>query len=111
MGLRESWWLSSLAVARTARQRLTNSGRTELAQRPAGERDAGLGLDVASRLVASEQATEFGAFQQAWTDSVGIRRTEFGRYVTYFLRQNDGSWKIDRFLGFEDSTRKVPRDL
>ena len=31
--------------------------------------------------------------------------TEFGRYVTFLVRKNDGTWLIDRFFGFEDSTR------
>jgi len=75
----------------------------------AGERDVDLRLDVASRRVATDQATEFGAFQQTWSDSIGVRRAEFGRYVTYFLRQKDGSWKMDRFFGFEDSTREQSR--
>jgi len=36
--------------------------------------------------------------------------TEFGRYVAFLLRQQDGSWRMDRFFGFEDSTRpRSPR--
>jgi ketosteroid isomerase-like protein len=73
----------------------------------AAERDVDLRLDVASRRLASDHATEFGAFQQSWTDSSGVRMTEFGRYVTYLVRQRDGSWRIDRFFGFEDSTRRA----
>jgi ketosteroid isomerase-like protein len=71
----------------------------------AAERDVDLGLAVASRRVAVDHATEFGAFEQTWTDSAGVRRTEFGRYVTYFVRQANGGWRMDRFFGFEDSTR------
>lgn len=71
----------------------------------AGERDVTLRLTVASRRLAADHATEFGAFEQTWTDSAGVRRTEFGRYVSYVLRQPDGSWRMDRFFGFEDSTR------
>jgi len=71
----------------------------------AGERDVTLRLTVASRRLASDHATEFGAFEQTWTDTAGVRRTEFGRYVSYFLRQPDASWRMDRFFGFEDSTR------
>ena len=74
-----------------------------------GERDVDLRLAVANRRVASDHATEFGAFQQLWTDSAGVRRAEYGRYVTYFLRQRDGSWRMDRFFGFEDSTRQLSR--
>lgn len=73
----------------------------------AGERNVDLRLAVANRRVAADHATEFGAFQQTWTDSAGVRRAEFGRYVSYFLRQPDGSWRMDRFFGFEDSTRLV----
>lgn len=71
----------------------------------AAERDVDLRLTVASRRLGDGHATEFGAFEQTWTDSAGVRRTEFGRYVSYFLRQSDGSWRMDRFFGFEDSTR------
>jgi hypothetical protein len=74
-----------------------------------GERDVDLRLSVESRRVSPESATEFGAFEQDWTDSSGVRRTEFGRYVSYLLRQQDGSWRMDRFLGFEDSTRVASR--
>ena len=74
-----------------------------------GERDVDLRLNVSSRRVDPDNATEFGAFEQDWTDSSGVRRTEFGRYVSYLLRQQDGSWRMDRFLGFEDSTRVASR--
>ena len=69
------------------------------------ERDVELRLRVAARRLASDHATEFGAFEQSWTDSAGVRRTEFGRYVTLVVRLANGSWRLDRFLGFEDSTR------
>lgn len=68
-------------------------------------RDMELRLDVATRRVAADHATEFGAFQQSWRDSSGARMTEFGRYVALLARQADGSWRMDRFLGFADSTR------
>jgi ketosteroid isomerase-like protein len=71
----------------------------------AAERDVDLRLDVANRRLAAEHATEFGAFQQSWTDTAGARMTEYGRYVTLLTRQNDGGWRMDRFFGFEDSTR------
>lgn len=71
-----------------------------------GEMD--LRLVVSSRRVMPDHATEFGAFQQSFHDSSGVRMTEFGRYVAYVIRQADGSWRMDRFLGFEDSTRKAP---
>lgn len=67
--------------------------------------DMDLVLTVASRRLAADHATEFGAFQQSWTDSAGTRMTEYGRYVTVLARQKDGGWLMDRFFGFEDSTR------
>ena len=67
--------------------------------------DMDLALTVSSRRIASNHATEFGAFEQSWRDSSGGRMTEFGRYVTVLARQPDGSWRIDRFFGFADSTR------
>jgi ketosteroid isomerase-like protein len=69
-------------------------------------RDMDLRLDVASRRLSGDNATEFGAFQQAYTDSAGARFVEYGRYVSYLLRQSDGRWLMDRFFAFEDSTRK-----
>lgn len=71
----------------------------------AAERDVELRLKVAARRLAGQQATEFGAFEQSWSDSAGVRRTEFGRYATVVVRGSDGTWRLDRFLGFEDSTR------
>ena len=71
-------------------------------------KDMDLRLTVSARRVAPDHATEFGAFEQSWRDSSGLRRTEFGRYVAFPLRQADGSWRMDRFFGFEDSTRVNP---
>ena len=67
-----------------------------------------LALAVSSRRLAGDHATEFGAFQQSWRDSSGARMVEYGRYVTLLARQGDGSWRIDRFFGFADSTRPQP---
>ena len=67
--------------------------------------DQDLQLTVSSRRVASNHATEFGAFQQSWRGPNGSRMTEFGRYVVFLVRQGDGNWLMDRFFGFEDSTR------
>jgi ketosteroid isomerase-like protein len=69
--------------------------------------DMDLQLTVSSRRVAPNHATEFGAFQQSWRDSNGVRMTEFGRYVVFLARQGDSSWRIDRFFGFADSTRPL----
>jgi len=69
--------------------------------------DQDLQLIVSSRRVAPNHATEFGAFQQSYSDPKGARMTEFGRYVVYLARQEDGTWLIDRFFGFADSTRPV----
>jgi len=71
-------------------------------------RDMDLRLIVTTRRVAPDHATEFGAFEQSWRDSSGARMTEFGRYVTVLARKTDGSWLMDRFFGFEDSTRRGP---
>ena len=71
--------------------------------------DMDLRLNVSNRRIAPDQATEFGAFEQSWRDSTGGRMTEFGRYVTVLVRQKDGSWRMDRFFGFEDSTRATPK--
>lgn len=67
--------------------------------------DMTLEVTVASRRVAQNHATEVGAFRQSWRDSAGVRMTEFGRYVTVLARDGDGTWRIDRFFGFADSTR------
>jgi len=88
----------------------TVRGSTELAAMARGNwaslNDMDLRLTVAARRVAPDHATEFGAFEQSWRDSRGVRMTEFGRYVAFLLRQADGSWRMDRFFGFEDSTRR-----
>jgi ketosteroid isomerase-like protein len=88
----------------------TARGPTELAAMArsnwASLKDMDLRLTVSSRRVAPDHATEFGAFEQSWRDSSGARMTEFGRYVAFLLRQEDGSWRMDRFFGFEDSTRR-----
>jgi ketosteroid isomerase-like protein len=72
-------------------------------------RDMDLRLNVSARRLAPDHATEFGAFEQSWSDSTGVRMTEFGRYVTVVVPQKDGSWRMDRFFGFEDSTRATPK--
>jgi ketosteroid isomerase-like protein len=72
-------------------------------------RDMDLRLTVANRRIASDHATEFGAFEQSYRDSTGARHTEFGRYVALLVRQGDGSWRMDRFFGFSDSTRAAVR--
>ena len=69
--------------------------------------DLDLQLTVSARRIASNNATEFGAFQESWRDPKGVRMAEFGRYVVFLARQSDGSWRIDRFFGFEDSTRRL----
>ena len=72
-------------------------------------KDMDLKLNVASRRIAPDHATEFGAFEQSWSDSSGARMAEFGRYVTLLARLADGRWLIDRFFGFEDSTRTLSK--
>lgn len=66
--------------------------------------DQDLKLTIASRRFAPGHATEFGAFEQSYRDPQGVRKTEYGRYVTVLARQPDGTWLIDRFFGFADST-------
>ena len=71
-------------------------------------KDMDLRLTPSNRRVAPDHATEFGAFEQSFrdgSDSGRVRKTEFGRYVAVLVRQKDGTWLMDRFFGFEDSTR------
>jgi uncharacterized protein (TIGR02246 family) len=86
-------------------------GRTQLASMArdnwAAEREVDLRLHVSTRRLTSDHATEFGAFQQAWTDTSGVRMIEYGRYAAYLVRSPDGTWRVDRWLGFEDSTRRA----
>lgn len=70
-------------------------------------KDIDLRVTVATRRLAAGHATEFGAFEESYTDATGKRMTEFGRYVTALARQSDGRWLVDHFFGFEDSTRAV----
>ena len=70
--------------------------------------DMDLRLTVSSRRLAPDHATEFGAFEQSWRDTGGVRMTEFGRYVTVLARDGERGWLIDRFFGFADSTRPLP---
>ena len=74
----------------------------------AGLKDMDLRLTVSHRRVTADHATEFGAFEQSWTDSAGGRMTEYGRYAELLVREPNGWWRIDHFLGFEDSTRRGP---
>ena len=69
-------------------------------------RDMDLRLDVAHRRFAPDHVTEFGAFQQSYSDSTGARSIEYGRYVAVLVPRSDG-WLMDRFFGFSDSTVKV----
>ncbi|HMC55728.1 MAG TPA: DUF4440 domain-containing protein [Gemmatimonadaceae bacterium] len=59
----------------------------------------------ASRHVAGDHATEFGAFEESWDGDSARRHTEYGRYASTFRRQRSGDWLMERWLGFEDSTR------
>ena len=70
--------------------------------------DMNLELNVASRRITRDHATEFGAFELSYRDSSRVRMVEFGRYVVALAREGDGAWRIDRFFGFADSTRPVP---
>ena len=66
--------------------------------------DMDLKLDVDERRAAPDHVTEFGAFQQAYTDTSG-KHVEYGRYVAVLVPAADG-WRMDRFFGFSDSTAK-----
>ena len=66
--------------------------------------DMDLKLDVAQRRIAPDHVTEFGAFQQAYSDTSG-KHVEYGRYVAVLVPARDG-WRMDRFFGFSDSTAK-----
>jgi ketosteroid isomerase-like protein len=70
-----------------------------------------LKLAIANRRISPAGATEFGAFEQSWNDSAGARMTEYGRYVSFLVKGSDGVWRMDRFFGFEDSTRKTPAQV
>ena len=69
-------------------------------------RDMDLRLAVAHRRIAPDHVTEFGAFQQTYSDSAGTRSIEYGRYVAILVPRSEG-WLMDRFFGFSDSTVKV----
>lgn len=90
----------------------TVRGRAELAAMArsnwAALNDMDLRLIVATRRIAPDHATEFGAFEQSWRDSSAGRMTEFGRYVAVLVQQGNGTWLMDRFFGFEDSIRRRP---
>ena len=74
-------------------------------------KDMDLKLIVSSRRVEANQATEFGAFEQSYSDSSGARMIEFGRYVVSLARDSTAGWRIDRFFGFADSSRAAPERL
>lgn len=71
--------------------------------------DLALRIVPHSRRIGANHATEFGAFEESWRDSTGARKVEYGRYAEVLARQPDGSWLIDRWFGFEDSTVTKPR--
>ena len=70
--------------------------------------DLQLKIIAGTRRLAPEHATELGSFEESWRNSTGGRTTEYGRYAAVFARQKDGSWLIDRWLGFSDSTHTIP---
>jgi ketosteroid isomerase-like protein len=71
--------------------------------------DLALEVHPSTRRIGPESATELGAFEESWRDSTGARKIEYGRYAEVLARQPDGTWLIDRFMGFEDSTATRPR--
>ena len=70
--------------------------------------DMDLRLEVSTRRIGVDHATEFGAFQQSYRGVDRARMVEFGRYAAVLARQPDGRWLMDRFFGFSDSTRPEP---
>jgi hypothetical protein len=70
-------------------------------------RDMDLRLTVSTRRIAPDHATELGAFEQSYSDSTGARMIEYGRYAAVLTRGEDGAWRMDRFLGFSDSTKST----
>ena len=70
--------------------------------------DLELKVIPSARRIGADHAAEFGAFEESWRDSTGARKVEFGRYAEALTRQPDGSWLIDHWLGFEDSTVTRP---
>ncbi len=71
-------------------------------------KDMDLELTVANRRIAPDHVTEIGAFEESFSDSSGKRMSEFGRYVAVLVPHSDGTWRMDRFFGFSDSTRPAP---
>ena len=66
---------------------------------PGGKREPGEG-DVAG--LCREIREELGVELDPRTNY----RAEYGRYATLFARADSGRWRMDRFLGFADSTRR-----
>ena len=73
----------------------------------APQRDVALRVRVTARHVGAAHGSEFGAFEQDWRDTAGVRWTEYGRYASVAVRGADGRWRLHRWLGFEDSTRRA----
>ncbi len=63
-------------------------------------RELRLDLQVAELHVHADRAYEFGSYEETWLEDGERRITEFGRYVTAYLREADGEWRIVRTLGF-----------
>lgn len=72
-------------------------------------RDLTLQITVASLNIHGNHAYEFSSFAERWVDPDGSRMTELGRYVTAYVVDQSGRWRIVRIFGFTDSVSKEPR--
>ena len=68
-----------------------------------------LQITVASLNIHGNHAYEFSSFAERWVDPDGSRMTELGRYVTAYVVDQSGRWRIVRIFGFTDSVSKEPR--
>ena len=70
----------------------------------AARRDIRITFEVSDITVDGDRAYEFGSYTERWLDPNGSEVTEIGRYVIRYVLEPDIHWRIDRFLGFADST-------
>jgi nuclear transport factor 2 (NTF2) superfamily protein len=68
----------------------------------ATRRELRLNLEVSELRVHADRAYEYGAYEETWTNARGSQVTEFGRYVTAYLLERSGQWRIERTFGFSN---------
>ena len=61
-------------------------------------------LRVSEIRIHADRAYEFGSYEETWTDPQNRNVIELGRYVTSYVLERDGQWRIARTFGFTDST-------